>query len=148
MDVSALHEMEQMIAGDPPGAEKGFSGLTSPKWPGDILPPIDQKLVAQGAELYKTTCQECHRPPITDKAFFDFGNRDWWTKNDAGQPILQLDNIPIAHVGTDPAQAKDMLARTAALPPGLGTAQLDSPSHCNRDREGQSIIYTINRGRL
>jgi mono/diheme cytochrome c family protein len=123
VQVKALHEMEQMIAGDPPSAEKGFSGLKSPKWPGDVLPPIDGKLAAQGAELYKTNCQECHRPPVADKAFFDFSNKDWWRTNQAGQPILKVENIPISHVGTDPAQAADMGSRTVALPSNLGINQ-------------------------
>jgi mono/diheme cytochrome c family protein len=120
VQVKTLHEMEQMIAGDPPSAEKGFSGLTSPKWPGDILPPIDQKLALQGAELYRAHCQECHRPPVSDKAFFDFNNKAWWTTNQAGQPILKIENVPISHVGTDSAQAADMKARTVALPSNLG----------------------------
>ena len=118
--IEHLHAMEQMIAGDPPSPDKGFSGLTSPKWPSDILPPIDQKLVAQGGELYKTICQECHRPPVGNKEFFDFNNKEWWTTNQAGQPILKIENIPISHVGTDPAQAADMAARTVALPSDLG----------------------------
>ena len=118
--VNTLHEMEQMIAGDPPNAENGFSGLKSPKWPGDILPPINETLAAQGGELYKVHCQECHRPPVTSKAFFDFGNPKWWTKNQAGQPLVVVENIPIEHVGTDPAQAADMGARTVALPSNIG----------------------------
>src|ERR1700730_18272802 len=118
--VNTLHEMEQMIAGDPPSAEKGFSGLKSPKWPGDILPPINETLAAQGGELYKAHCQECHRPPITSKAFFDFGNPKWWTTNQAGQPLVVVENVPISHVGTDSAQAADMGARTVALPSNLG----------------------------
>jgi hypothetical protein len=121
--VETLHDMEQMIAGDPPSAEKGFSGLKSPKWPSDILPPINEKLAAQGGELYKVHCQECHRPPVSTKAFFDFGNPKRWAANQAGQPILVIENIPIDHVGTDPAQAADMLARTVALPANLGIDQ-------------------------
>jgi len=57
VNIRSLDEMEQMIKGNnPPNAKDGFSGLKSPKWPGDILPPIDQKLAALGAELYKTHC--------------------------------------------------------------------------------------------
>ena len=78
VNIKSLDDMEQMIKGNnPPNATDGFSGLKSPKWPGDILPPIDQKLAAQGAELYKTHCQECHRPPVTSAAFYDFNNKDW-----------------------------------------------------------------------
>ncbi|MBR1195657.1 hypothetical protein JQ634_01770 [Bradyrhizobium sp. AUGA SZCCT0240] len=123
VDIDRLNEMEQMIAGDPPSLEKGFSGLKSPRWPSDILPPIDEKLAAQGGELYKVHCQECHRPPVSTKAFFDFNNKDWWTKNEIGQPILKIENIPIEHIGTDPAQAADMIARTVAIPPHLGITE-------------------------
>ncbi|MBR1273118.1 di-heme-cytochrome C peroxidase [Bradyrhizobium sp. AUGA SZCCT0283] len=121
VDVKSLDDMEQMIKGDkPPNAKDKFSGLQSPKWPGDILPPIDQKLADKGADLYKTHCQECHRPPVTNEAFYDFNNKDWWTKNQAGEAILKVENIPISHIGTDPAQAADMLARTVAVPENLG----------------------------
>ena len=121
VNVETLYEMEQMIKGNtPPNAKDGFSGLKSPKWPSDILPPIDQKLADKGAELYKTHCQECHRPPVSSAAFYDFNNKDWWTKNQAGEPILKVENIPISHIGTDPAQAADMLNRTVAVPANLG----------------------------
>ena len=121
VDVKSLFEMEQMIKGDAqPTAKDGFPGLRSPKWPNDILPPIDQKLADKGAELYKTHCQECHRPPVSSAAFWDFNNKDWWTKNEAGESILKVENVPISHIGTDPAQAADMISRTVALPANLG----------------------------
>jgi len=123
VDIDKLNEMEQMIAGDPPSLEKGFSGLKSPRWPSDVLPAIDEKLAAQGGELYKVHCQECHRPPVSTKAFFDFNNKDWWTKNELGQPVVKIENIPIEHIGTDPAQAADMAARTVATPPHLGITE-------------------------
>jgi mono/diheme cytochrome c family protein len=120
VDIKSLDEMEQMIKGNsPPNAKDGFSGLKSPKWPGDILPPIDQKLAAQGAELYRTHCEGCHRPPVTSAAFYDFNNKDWWTKNQIGEAILKVENIPISHIGTDPAQAADMANRTVATPANL-----------------------------
>ena len=121
VDLKSLYDMEEMIKGDkPPNAKDGFSGLKSPKWPGDILPPIDPKLAEKGADLYKKHCQECHRPSVTDAAFYDFNNKDWWTQNAAGEAILKVENVPIAHIGTDPAQAADMLARTVAVPENLG----------------------------
>jgi mono/diheme cytochrome c family protein len=121
VDVKSLFDMEQMIKGDTqPNAKDGFPGLRSPKWPNDILPPIDQKLADKGGELYKTHCQECHRPPVSSAAFWDFSNKDWWMKNEAGEQILKVENVPISHIGTDPAQAADMLSRTVALPANLG----------------------------
>ena len=47
---------------------------------------------------------------MTSEAFYDFNNKDWWTKNEAGEQILKVENIPISHIGTDPAQAADMLS--------------------------------------
>jgi mono/diheme cytochrome c family protein len=117
VQVDILHSIENMIKGDPPNADRGFSGLKSPKWP-DILPPIVDTLAAQGAQLYKSYCQECHRPPVTSREFFE--NPKWWTKNEAGEPILIMENVPISHVGTDPAQAEDMINRTVELPSNLG----------------------------
>ena len=51
---------------------------------------------------------------MSSAAFWDFNNKDWWTKNEAGEPILKVENVPISHIGTDPAQAADMLNRTVA----------------------------------
>ena len=126
VNIDALDEMEMMIKGKkPPNAKDGFSGLKSPKWPADILPPVDPKLAEEGAKLYKSHCQGCHRPPITSAEFYDFNNKDWWTKNEAGEAILKVENIKISHIGTDDAQAADMLARTVAVPENLG---IKSPS--------------------
>jgi hypothetical protein len=117
VQVDILHSIESMIKGDSPNADRGFTGLKSPKWP-DMLPPIVDTLAAWGAELYKSHCQECHRPPVTSREFFE--NPKWWTKNEAGEPILIMENVPISHVGTDPAQATDMINRTVELPSNLG----------------------------
>jgi hypothetical protein len=117
VQVDTLHKIEGMIKGDPPTADKGFTGLKSPKWP-DALPPVNATLAAQGAELYKSHCQECHRPPVTSREFFE--NPAWWTKNENGDPILILENVPLSHVGTDPAQAVDMINRTIEVPANLG----------------------------
>ena len=113
VDLKTLHEIEAMIAGEPPVKE--FSGLKSPSWPKDIFPPPDPKLVEAGAKLYAQHCQECHLPPTNTKEFWE--NREWWTTNDIGQPILKL---KVKQIGTDPAQAQDMLNRTVATPSNLG----------------------------
>jgi hypothetical protein len=116
--VKTLYEMEQMIAGGQPTAESGFTGLSSPKWPKDILPAIDEKLAAQGAALYATHCQGCHLPPSGTKAFFD--SKRWLAPNPAGLRLLDLELIDIKHIGTDSAQAEGLLNRKVALPPNLG----------------------------
>lgn len=40
--------------------EESLRKLKSPRWPADILPPIDAKLIARGETLYKANCQSCH----------------------------------------------------------------------------------------
>ena len=129
VDVEKLFAMEQMIKGEPakegepapqPNAKDGFPGLKSPKWPSDILPKIDEALAKKGSELYVSHCQECHRPPPNSAAFFDFNNKNWWRTNENGEHILVLENIPIEHIGTDPAQAEDMRNRTVATSANLG----------------------------
>jgi mono/diheme cytochrome c family protein len=115
--IDRLYDIEQLIKGDPPSADKGFTGMKSPKWP-DVLPPIKTDLAGQGEKLYKEICQGCHRPPVTSREFFE--TPEYWTKNENGEPVLIMENIPISHVGTDPAQALDMLNRTVEIPSNLG----------------------------
>ena len=121
VDVDTLHAMEQMVAGKAPNAKDGFSGLKSPEWPEHILPKIDRKLAEKGGELYKEHCQECHRPPVSNKAaFFNFEDKKVWRTNQVDEPVLIIETIPIDHIGTDPAQAADMKSRRVALPSNLG----------------------------
>jgi len=118
VQVSAIYQIEQLLAGSPqPDAQSGFHGLVSPKWPSQILPPIDAALAEKGAGLYKELCQRCHMPPVTDAAFWNSAR--WSAPNAAGERYLDLLQIDISHVGTDPAQAQDMANRRVATPPGL-----------------------------
>ena len=123
--IDVLHEMERMIAGEPPSEDKGFGGLKSPKWPENILPPINMDLAKKGADLYKTHCQECHGPAIDSKAlpaseaYALFKDKKRWIKNDAGQPLLDVELIPISHIGTDSAQAEGLANRTVETPANL-----------------------------
>ena len=119
VQVDTLHEIENMIRGEVPTAENGFSGLKSPKWPSE-LPRIDQPLADKGAELYNIHCVGCHRPAVTSAKFFDFNNKEWWTKNEIGEPLLKVENIPISHIGTDFAAAEDMANRTVEIPSNVG----------------------------
>ncbi len=40
--------------------EDSLWGLKSPRWPEDVLPPIDRALAARGEGLYKAQCSSCH----------------------------------------------------------------------------------------
>jgi hypothetical protein len=117
VEVKTLFEMEQMLAGKQPDAG-GFYGLNSPKWPAEILPPIDDTLAAKGAVLYKAICQRCHLPPVTSKEFWD--SDKWLPPNPAGERYLHVEPIPIKTIGTDAAQAEDMAKRKVSVPKNLG----------------------------
>ncbi len=118
VQVQTLYEMEQMIMGNQPTLEAGFSGLASPKWPKDILPPIDEKLAAEGGVLYARHCQGCHLPPVGTKEFFE--SKRWLEPNAVGLRLLDLELIDLKHIGTDPGQAEGLANRKVEVPPNLG----------------------------
>ena len=113
-----LFDMERLLAGKQPDGTAGFSGLVAPKWPAEILGPIDSKLAERGAKLYDELCAHCHLPPIHSEAFWKSPN--WLPPNEFGQRYLKVNLIPVAEVGTDPAQAEGMANRKVSLPPELG----------------------------
>ena len=121
--VDMLDQMEKLLAGKPPNFGTGFTGLNSPKWPENILPPIDHALAAKGAVLYKEICQPCHLPPVTEKEFWD--SQEWKASDSSGERHLDLEQIPITHLGTDPAEATDMANRRVAIPVKLGILKED-----------------------
>lgn len=138
IELKTLFDLEKLIAGDQPDAAHGFRGLNSPKWPAQVLPPIDEGLAARGAQLYVDRCQGCHMAPITDAAFWT-SNR-WQPANSAGERYLDLEMVPIKHVGTDPAQAEGMLKRTVSVP-----ADLDIKNNEFAMALGQVVEKTVNR---
>jgi hypothetical protein len=121
VEAATLHDMEKLLAGkDQPQKNRVFTGLNSPKWPSDLLPPIDTKLAEQGAALYKEHCQDCHFAPVGTA---DFWTSDRWLPPNAfGYRYLDVKLIPIDVVGTDPAQAVGLLTRRVRVPPELGVA--------------------------
>ena len=119
-----LYKLEQLLAGTPPpDAANGFNGLRSPKWPADILPPINIELAARGAVLYKEVCQSCHLAPVSDPDFWSAP--EWSQPNAAKERYLNLKQIDVTRVGTDPAEAADMKNRTLLIPASLGITTND-----------------------
>lgn len=118
IQVKTVFDLEHQLAGTPPNASSGFTGLNSPKWPDQILGPVDRDLAAAGAVLYKNHCEGCHLPPVSDSAFWEVPQ--WSQPNAAGQRYLNLNMIDISRVGTDPAQAEDMAKRNVIIPDSLG----------------------------
>jgi hypothetical protein len=123
--------IEQPLRGETqPTAARQFTGLTSPRWPEQVLGRFDSERAAAGAALYRQRCQGCHLPaPNTDE--FWTGNH-WLAPNSAGERYLDLNMVNIERdpaqpgrrwVGTDPAQAGGMAARTVRAPLALGIPQ-------------------------
>lgn len=118
--VGALHQrIEMLLAGEtPPLPARRFSGLTSPRWPENILPAIDPARAALGATLYGELCQGCHLPPPGSDAFW--ASDRWTPANAAGERYLNLHQVAITRVGTDVAQARDMAGRTVLVRNDVG----------------------------
>jgi len=107
-----LYWAEQVLAGQPPHAAKSFTGLRAPAWP-DALPPIDRTRAEKGSALYQQLCQHCHLPAPNTTAFWTGA---WWKPiNNSRDTYLDLHQIPITEVGTDPEQAAGMIRRTVKL---------------------------------
>jgi len=113
INVKGLRTLEELLAGPGP-----LKGLASPKWP-SVFPAVDQQKVAHGADLYKQHCQACHLPPM-DELIADLGAaytngpppKHWW-KNDLGNWFVNLVDVKIDYVGTDPHEATDFRSRKA-----------------------------------
>ena len=70
VQVNTIFELEQSLAGVKlPNAEEGFTGLTAPIWPENILPPIDTALAAKGATLYQAHCRAATCPLLLIPTF-------------------------------------------------------------------------------
>ncbi len=115
-------------------------GLRAPKWPGALFPgdpawKIDPVRVEKGRKLYAELCAGCHLGPIDDpafdKAFPDKALRrsGAWMKNGT----LDLRQVPVAVVGTDPAQAQVLKSRMIEAPARFGldpSRDLDEAWNC------------------
>jgi hypothetical protein len=118
VQVGTLFKMEELLAGKLPNAATGFTGLAAPKWPAEILGPIDPKLAERGARLYDQQCAHCHMPPTRSPAFWN--NPEAWTApNKAGQRYLKVTSIPVEEVGTDRAHVDNVATRKVSVPPEL-----------------------------
>lgn len=81
--------------------EESLRTLKSPRWPQDILPPIDKALASRGEALYRQHCQTCHAPIQRDDPHRKV------TAYIAGVDV----------VGTDPQSVKNLV--TARAPTGI-----------------------------
>lgn len=70
--------------------EETLRNLQSPRWPEDVLPPIDRALAGRGEPLYRAECISCHA--LLDRA-------------DPGRKVVAMITA-IDVVGTDPNAAR------------------------------------------
>lgn len=102
-------------------------GLRAPKWPAALFHDdpawkIDPARVEKGRALYAELCANCHLGPVDDPAFDKtypdkaLRHSDGWMKNGT----LKLREIPVAVVGTDPAQSQVLRSRMIEVPSRFG----------------------------
>lgn len=87
--------------------EHTLQKLTPPRWPEDLLGPIDQNLAARGKTLFESHCQGCHGPHPADRA------RQQASAPGKSSPDTEwmIEVIPVEHIGTDPSEATGFMAR-------------------------------------
>ena len=100
--VDRIHEMERLLAGAEPGG-----GLRSPRWPEDLLGPIDRARAERGGAHYARLCAGCHEGR--------------WARSPAGEPEMRLAMVGLRRIGTDPKAAASFAARKAYLSPAAAT---------------------------
>ncbi|MBB6250040.1 di-heme-cytochrome C peroxidase [Nitrospirillum iridis] len=124
--VDTISAMEHLLAGPypltPAGDNKvtGFNGLMSPKWPEDVLGPIDAAKRDKGRALYAQYCQGCHLPPMDAPDQAIYAPTLWTTPNEHGESYLKAVLIDQSEVGTDPAEEQVLLQRQVTVPAYLG----------------------------
>jgi mono/diheme cytochrome c family protein len=106
--MEGLKELEWLLAGPAP-----YQGLRPPNWP-SVFPPLDERKVARGAELYKSICQPCHLPPAEELAAdLKKPQPTYWWQNAQKTRLLSVKDVKVSYVGTDPHEAMDFMSRTA-----------------------------------
>jgi hypothetical protein len=106
--MQGLKKLEDLLSGKVP-----YAGLRSPKWPG-VFPALDTAKVAAGEKLYEQHCAGCHLPALT-KLQEDLAadKPRYWVENGTGKRFLDLRDVEVEYVGTDPRQSLDFIARKA-----------------------------------
>jgi mono/diheme cytochrome c family protein len=91
--------------------ETTLQGLEPPKWPEDVLGPIDRTKAERGRALFERNCRHCHGPfdqPAPMRAYLDPLRPD-------ADPLWKMTIVPVTEVGTDPTAAMNFVHRTVDL---------------------------------
>jgi len=116
--VDNLHQIETVL-----GGAKFGEGVSSPKWPEDVLGKIDHTAANKGEALYKDLCIHCHQPSMSSVE----GQKPehWTTPTSGGKRFFKVKMIPLEEIGTDPGQAQNFNKRTADTGP-LGKGRVSA----------------------
>jgi mono/diheme cytochrome c family protein len=87
--------------------EHTLQKLTPPRWPEQLLGPIDQELAARGRTLFEEHCQGCHGPHPADRAEQQASAPGKSSPDDE----WKIEVIPIEHIGTDPNAGNGFMQR-------------------------------------
>lgn len=77
--------------------ERTLHSLSPPRWPEDVLGPIDRPLAGQGRALFERHCARCHAVQVL--------------RGSGRPPEWHVTVVPLARIGTDPNAAQGFAAR-------------------------------------
>jgi hypothetical protein len=100
--------------------QKSVMYLKSPRWPEQILGPIDKTRAAAGQAVYRQHCAGCHQVIDRDSHAVAGGPAG------SAPPELVIPMVPLDEIGTDPRQAATFERRTVSLEKIGGPASIPS----------------------
>ncbi len=91
--------------------ERTLQALQPPRWPEDLLGPVDDRLVARGRDLFAQHCARCHAavevsPALRAADAPQRGEQD---------PLWGTPLVPLEEIGTDPSAVLERAGRSADL---------------------------------
>ncbi len=121
VNVPNLRWMEEQLSGGEP-----FGGLTSPKWPADVLGELDAELVEKGAALFvEKNCHNCHwRVEDITAALNDENGQGgpnlaqmWTPENRHGKKFIKTSEtvVNVERIGTDPGAVINFARRVVVI---------------------------------
>ncbi len=93
--------------------ESTLQRLQPPRWPEDLLGPIDQASAARGKVLFQTLCVKCHGPHVASQALKAYTSPGRL----ANDPMWEIWPVPVRAVGTDPTAANNFTRYRVDLSP-------------------------------
>lgn len=77
--------------------ERTLHSLNPPRWPEEVLGPIDRPLARQGRALFERHCARCHAVQVL--------------RGSGNPPEWHVPVVPLARIGTDPNAARGFASR-------------------------------------